>query len=358
MTVGSQDRRAKILEHVTGTGIVRSRDLADLFQVSEMTVRRDLDQLAEDRLVLRIRGGAARLDSAVGRRRGQELTIGMVFPSADHLYPSIAAAAEKEIGAVDARARLLFSNYDPVLERELVDDLVTSGVDGLILAPTTDEENPDWEQMAALGSLSIPVVLVERRFLPHWPIRSLPSVGTSFPAGLATAVRHLGELGHRRIAFFGHVRRMDLEWLRRQWADLVSGHGLDPDGSPWLVDRDFRRWRTSREPESVLDQVRRAGATALICRDDTVALTMAHHAHRLGMAIPDELSLIAYDDDVASMAEPPLTAVAPPKQEIGRLASRMLLDMVAGRTASTTTMHVELDPALVVRASTGPVPDR
>lgn len=354
--MGSRDRQARILEHLTGAGIVRSRDLADLFQVSEMTVRRDLDQLAAEQLVMRIRGGAARVESAVAGRRGKEVSVGMVFPNADHLYPAIAAAVEKDFATVDARTRLLFSHYDPEVERELVDGLVASGVDGLILAPTIDEENPDWEQLTWLAGLTVPVVLVERHFLPSWPVRALPSVGTSFPAGLATAVRHLTGHGHRRIAFFGHVTRMDLDLLRRQWSELVDGLGLDPEGSPWLVDRDFKRWRTSGEPEAVLEQVRSAGSTALICRHDTVALTMVHHAHRLGLRIPDELSLVAYDDDVASMSTPPLTAVAPPKQEIGRLASRMLLDMVAGRSAATT-MHLQLDPALVIRKSTGPAPD-
>ena len=355
--MGSRDRRARIVRQVQEAGVVRASDLAQDFQVSEMTVRRDLDQLAADQLVLRVRGGAARIGQpgAAELASGGATSIGIVFPNADHLYPSVAAAIETSLQDSSVTTNLLFSNYHADLERRLVDEMIMDGVDGLLYAPTIDEENPDRGHLEWLTNLSVPMVLVERRLAQQWPVRSIPSVRFSIRDGLAVAIRHLTSLGHGRVAFFGHVARMDRERLQRQWRELADGHGLDVSGSPFLVDRDFKNWKSDAEPERVLAQVRAAGATALICRHDPVALTMVHHARQSGLRIPEDLSVIAYDDDVAALCDPPLTAISPPKGELGRQASRMLLEMIQRRRSDVVgcTQHLELEPSLVVRTSTG-----
>lgn len=355
--MGSRDRRARILQRVDEAGVVRSAELAAAFQVSEMTVRRDLDHLAAENLVVRMRGGAARVSSAPNGRFGHAAdgaTIGIVFPDANHVYPAVVSAVEGVLKQARLSANLVFSHYDLAVERRIVDDLVDNGIDGLLFTPSLDEEQPDWEFLEWMSGLSIPLVLVERRLPDQWPVRSLPSVQASFTAGLATAVQHLCDLGHRRIAFFGHVARLDVSQLQQQWHALAEGYGLEVDSSPFLVDRAFKHWRSNAEPERVLDQVIDAGATALICRHDSVALTMAHHVRRRGMQIPADLSMVAYDDDVASMCDPPLTAISPPKAELGQLAARMLVDLVGGHRdgATTPTTHLELEPVLVVRDST------
>lgn len=361
--MGSRDRRARILQRVDESGVVRSAELATTFQVSEMTVRRDLDQLAADNLVVRVRGGAARAASAPSGRFGNAAagaTVGIVFPDANHVYPAVASAVEGVLTKARLNINLVFSDYDLAAERQIVDELVNDGIDGLLFTPSLNEEQPDWEFLEWLSEVPVPVVLVERRLPDHWPVRTLPSVQASFTAGLATVVQHLRGLGHRRVAFFGHVARLDVSQLQQQWHALAQGHGLDVDASPFLVDRDFKHWRSHAEPERILDQVLESGATALICRHDSVALTMAHHARRRGLQIPADLSVVAYDDDVASMSDPPLTAIAPPKGELGRLAAQMLVELIGGRRdgAVTPTAHLELEPTLVVRASTGAPPAR
>lgn len=334
--------------------MVRSAELAEAFQVSEMTVRRDLDHLAAEQLVVRMRGGAAKVTTGTLARPGDDATVGIVFPHTDHIYPAVVAAVEQVLKEAGLAANLVFSHYDSDLERRIVDDLVSDGVDGLLFAPTIDEEHPDWDFLSWMAGLSVPVVLVERRLPERWPVRALPSVLTSSTAGLSTALQHLTALGHRRVAFFGHVARLDVSRLQAQWRDLIDGYGLQADGSPYVVDRRFKDWHSDAEPERVIDQLRDSGATALICRHDSVALTMVHHARRRGLRIPDDLSVVAYDDDVASMCDPPLTAISPPKAEIGRAAARMLVEQLRGRRDGTVpvTAHLELEPGLVVREST------
>lgn len=133
----------------------------------------------------------------------------------------------------------------------------------------------------------------------------------SFTRGLTRAVAHLSELGHTRVAFFGHAARMNRAALQQMWSTIVDDFELNVASSPLIIDKDYWHWQSHLEPERALAQIRDAGATALICRDDPVTLTLVHHAQRLGWHIPDDLSVIAYDDEMAMMCNPPLTAISP-----------------------------------------------
>src|SRR5690606_3431557 len=138
---GTRDRRARIQRRVEEAGTVRVSELAEEFSVSEMTVRRDLDVLTRDGLVTRVRGGAM---LARGGRRGAKSarTVGIVLPVEDYVYRTILRAVNTTLTAAGARSRMQVSNYTPELERELVEGLLDGSVDGLLFAPTLDEEKP------------------------------------------------------------------------------------------------------------------------------------------------------------------------------------------------------------------------
>jgi DNA-binding LacI/PurR family transcriptional regulator len=256
------------------------------------------------------------------------LSIGVVLPTSDYIYRSILTGIDATLTRARATSTLLVSTYSSDLERQLVEELLSTGVDGLLFGPTIDEERPDHDFLGWLTSLSVPVTLIERRVPLTWPGPVVSSVCTSFPRGLALAVAHLVELGHRGVAFFGHGSRLNVEALQRKWDEIVSDFGLAPAVSPLLIDRNYSHWQSSLEPERVLKRIRDTGATALICRDDAVTLTMAHCARRLGVRIPEDLSLLTYDNEFATMCDPPLTAISPSKEMLGARASKVLLEHI------------------------------
>ncbi|MGD7707263.1 LacI family DNA-binding transcriptional regulator [Microlunatus sp. Y2014] len=357
--MSTRDRRSRVLRLIDDDGSVTVADLARRFAVSEMTVRRDLEQLAAEGLAVRVRGGATRPSAApdMGRIAARaDLTIGVVVPTTDYVYRPLLSGIDRTLRHAGAASTLRVSRYETDRERTLVDELISSGVDGLLFGPTIDADDLDPGQLDWLSSIDTPTVLLERSLPVTWPGRSLSSIRTSFPRGLTLAMEHLVELGHTGIAFFGHARRMDLVSVNALWAELLARFGLDATHCPLGVDRNFQRWQSDVEAERVLTRVRDAGATALVCRDDTVALTMAHCAQRLGIAVPEDLSLIAYDDELATMGQPPLTAISTPKAALGERATNLLLEHVHDTAYGHTShrVHIELDPRLVVRGSTAP----
>jgi DNA-binding LacI/PurR family transcriptional regulator len=123
----------------------------------------------------------------------------------------------------------------------------------------------------------------------------------------------------------------------------------------------------------VLDACAAAEATALLVHSDREAISLVEQAQERGMRVPADLAVIAYDDEVAALADPPLTAVRPPRAAIGASAVELLTRRLgitradgdstrdgvgAGSdpaTGADRPVHrVELSPHLIVRASTAP----
>jgi len=82
------------------------------------------------------------------------------------------------------------------------------------------------------------------------------------------------------------------------------------------------------------------------------AIQVVQRLAELGVRVPEDLALIAYDDEVAALADTPLTAVAPPKREVGRHATELLVERLS-QGADAPRQHLTLLPRLRVRDSCG-----
>ncbi|MGW7515389.1 LacI family DNA-binding transcriptional regulator [Streptomyces sp. NPDC054796] len=183
--------------------------------------------------------------------------------------------------------------------------------------------------------------------------RAAATVNLAIADGMRATVAHLTALGHRRIA---HLAAAVDSWTfgvrARALAEaLGEGHG---DGAPVLV-------RTRPTGLSVTDGLaaatealaREPRPTALICDDDLVAAGACKAARRLGLRVPEDVSVTGFDDlALATAVEPELTTVRLPAQEMGAAGMRALLAVLEGRPADTAVLPV----ALIPRGSTGPAP--
>lgn len=106
----------------------------------------------------------------------------------------------------------------------------------------------------------------------------------------------------------------------------------------------------------MLDDVRRLGCTALLVHSDPQAVLLQQYAADRGWRVPRELTIVAYDDEIAEGAEPPLTALRPAKEHVGRRAVETMAARLA-EGAERPTERVQIVPELRVRASTMSDPD-
>ncbi|ROR97002.1 LacI family transcriptional regulator [Salana multivorans] len=208
----------------------------------------------------------------------------------------------------------------------------------------------DGRQREQLASRGIPYVVVDTQGeIP----RGVHTVGSNNWNGGLIATRHLIALGHRRIGVVAGPR--DILCSRARVDGYRSAHDeagiqLDPAIARW---GNFRSEAGYEHGGALLDLPERP--TAIFAGSDLQALGVVRAAQERGLRIPEDLSLVGYDNlPITEWLNPPLTTVTQPLQEMAGLATRLVLELAQGETPSST--HVELGTELVVRGSTGPVP--
>jgi DNA-binding LacI/PurR family transcriptional regulator len=347
-------RRERLMSELRRHGSVRAAALAALLGVSDITVRRDITALAAQHRLVKVHGGAVlptAADPPVARRRAAQprRTLAMVVPSLDFYWPSVIAGARSAAAALGADIHLRGSRYDADEDRRQITRLVDEGrAEALLLAPDLDggPELADW--IAALG---VPTVLVERR-PPRWTPHPLEWVCTDHALGLEQAVRHLHQHGHRRIGLVVCREGPTAAHLADAWPRICTRLGLPADPA---IHESLRPTAPGHRDliADLLDRCRRTATTALIVHSDPDAITLAQFCAELGVSVPGDLALVSYDDEVAHLGEPALTAIRPPKRHVGRLAVETAMSrLIEG--PRRPPQGILVTPALTVRASSIP----
>ncbi|SEG93453.1 DNA-binding transcriptional regulator, LacI/PurR family [Nonomuraea solani] len=334
-----QQRHRLILRRLRDRGSARLADLARELGVSAVTLRRDVEHLAGQGLLTRVHGGITLPGG--GAAAVTSPTIGMVVPTAHYYYPAVIKGAQEQAARLGARLVLGISHYADAEDRAQVRQLVADGIDGLLLTPS---RHPDGSHDAWLAGLRVPTVLVERR-AEAGPAATLDAVASDHAHGAYLAVRHLAELGHRRLALAAFPSPTAPR-IRAGLPVAAAALGLEPPVEI-VIDRE----RPEELVAGVLRLVRDGGVTGLLVHNDEDALFLVRRLIAAGVELPGDLSLIAYDDEVAAFCVPSLTAVAPPKEEVGRCAVDLLVARIS-QGAGAVGRHVALLPELRVREST------
>ena len=352
------ERRARVLELLRRQGTMRASELAAELDVSTITVRRDIALLAAEGLVRRLRGGATLhgvepdLAAAPAPGTEQALTFGMVVPSLDYYWPDVVRGAQAAAAAASVRIVLRGATYEARDERRQLARLVESaGVDGLLVAPTTTGAEGE-DLVRWLQSLDVPVVLVERAATVGPYQEAMESVVSDHALGASTAVRHLAALGHRRVGVTTTLHSPTSPHVRTGWRQACEELGLLLDGTPDVrtVDRRDPSWPAALD--ALLDQCLASGTTALLVHADLEAISLVERCQERGIQIPGDLAVVTYDDEVASLCDPPLTAVRPPKTAIGRAAVALLAARLRDEDPERPVHRIVVGPQLVVRSST------
>ena len=225
--------------------------------------------------------------------------------------------------------------------RQWVNELDRVGRVGLIMVTSRLSS----EQHKRLQEAALPLVLID----PINPVDpSLPSVGATNWQGGMSAVQHLLELGHRRIAMIRGYQCLVDDARYHGYVAALSGCGIAVDER--LISRgDFRFQPTVTVAEEILRLPSRP--TAVFAANDLEALGVMEAARRIGLCVPNDLSVVGFDDSMyASASSPPLTTVRQPFVQMGEVAYQLLADQMEGRDPAS--VRVELAATLVTRDST------
>lgn len=356
------ERHERILSMLGERGSVETLDLARVLEASVITIRRDLAELESIRCLRRVHGGAVPFDDGTGEAalppatttlRGR--TFGIIVPAIAQYYSPVVTAVRHGARRLGMRGVLSVSNYKERDELEQFQRMAELEVSAVIVTPTTYafEDTPI---LAAIREAPMPVVLLERGYTHGENAHLSDSVRTDHEAGTAAAVRHLVATGRKRLGLVA-LSESTGPRMRRSFASECARLGVD--GVDLLTEpgaEAIQGWQSDSsdsEVSTILDCIRELGLDGTIVNPDNRAIALTRVAQASGTRVPDDLAIVAYDDDVASMSEVPLTAISPPKDELGRIAfelcARRMLEGVG-----SSRQHITVLPELRVRDSTGP----
>lgn len=351
------ERRAHIVSALRTEGAVRISQLTEDLGVATVTLRRDLAQLEKEGVLRRVHGGAVPGEAAPARSArdsdGADTAVGSIavlVPSLAYYWPGVVRGMEDAAGRLGYKMLLRGASYELQDERPVLERLVTGGdVRGLIVAPNTDTAHAR-DVMAWLADCPVPSVLVERDAVLEPGGTPMESVTTDHALGALLAARHLATLGHRKVGLILSRHSPTSRKIARGWQTACEELELTPADhfEQTLPDRtspDF-----SAVVNATLDSALATGVTALLVHSDPEAMAFVDLALTRGISVPDDLSIIAYDDEVAQLFTPALTAVSPPRASVGEAAVELLARRIA--EPDRPVHRVQLSPRLNIRAST------
>ncbi|MGH3347317.1 MAG: LacI family DNA-binding transcriptional regulator [Nocardioides sp.] len=282
---------------------------------------------------------------ARGLKDQRSMTVGMLVPDLGNpLFPPIARGIEDGLRERGYAMILGSTDQDLGREQKLLDVFRERRVDGLVLT-TALRSYPLLDQLV---ESRLPVVLVNRTVDEG----RLSMVSGDDHQGIGLAVKHLVELGHRRIAFVGGALSASTGFNRYQYfLAWMQSLGLTVD-QDLLV---FAPWFTKDDGATATEELIGRGAefTAVVAASDMIALGVYRALRAHGRTVPDDVSVVGYNgsrwcDEFA----PPLTSIHVPKYDIGRQAAALLLERLDH--PGTTPTNVLLPTSLQVRSSTAP----
>jgi DNA-binding LacI/PurR family transcriptional regulator len=236
-----------------------------------------------------------------------------------------------------------------VHEDDYTQMLLERGVSGIIyISGLHADSTASPERYAQLRRRGLPIVLVN-----GW-IEGVdaPFISNDDVASMELAVSHLVALGHTRIGLaLGPQRFVPVVRKVTGFRDAMRRHLGVEQVEPWVECSLFSVEGGAAAAERLVT----AGATAVICGSDLMALGAVRAVRSRGLRVPDDVSVVGYDDSIlVAFTDPPLTTVRQSVASMGAAAVRALLDEIAGTPAPRA--EYVFRPELVVRASTGSAP--
>ncbi len=284
------------------------------------------------------------LPQSMGRnvKRNESRTILVIVPDiCDPFFSEIIRGIE--VTAAENGYLVLIGDcaHQNQQEKTFIDLIITKQIDGMLLLGSRLPFDASIEEQR-----NLPPMVMANEFAPEL---ELPTVHIDNLTAAFNAVNYLREQGHHYIGCIAGPEEMPLCHYRLQGyvqALRRSGITVDPH---YIARGDFTYAAGASALEQLLSLPK--PPTAVFCHSDVMALGALSYAKRRGLKVPNDLSIIGFDNiSLAEFCDPPLTTVAQPRFDIGREAMLLLLEQLQGHTVSSGSRL--LDCELVIRGST------
>ncbi|HEX7065853.1 MAG TPA: GntR family transcriptional regulator [Bacillales bacterium] len=329
-------------------------ELMKQFGVSRHTVRQAVGDLVKEGWLYRVQGGGTYCADRLSTfNTSHEKTIGVITTYiSDYIFPSIIRGIESYLSEKDYSVLLASTNNNIDQERKSLKNILTKNLDGLIVEPTKSAfHNPNLNYYLNLERNKIPYVMINASYTELVS----PNITVDDEKGGFLATEHLIDSGHQQI--LGLFKTDDIQGVNRMKGYIRAhrSNGMIP--APEMI----ATFNTEDKGEPLKAKVKemllkhpKAQPDAIFCYNDEIALSILNVIRELGLRVPEDLSIVGYDDSqLAEASEVKLTTVKHPKTEMGEAAARTIINLLEQKRSSQTE-SLMFEPELVIRNSTMP----
>jgi len=344
-------------QYETGDKLLSEQELAEKYNVSRITSKKALDDLVSEGLIYRVRGSGSYVadKKSPSSRKPSIDMIAVILPfnPAAGGGMSILQGAEEAANKHGYYISLHNSNGSRTKEREILLKLTKDSMKGIIYYPYYTAENFDLINMLVCDKY--PIVMIDKYI---YDIELDCVVSDNF-RGSYDLTQYLIKLGHRNIAFFcddyiderSSLRERYLGYSRALYDNNIK---LNIENVVYeaVPDRPVSEKENIEFHARLLERMRTGSTpvTAIEAASDITAIEMLNAAAQLGIKVPDDITIVGYDDqNIASMAYPPLTTVRQDFKGMGMQAAQLLLERI--KDPNKKSSMVRLPVELVARQS-------
>ncbi|MCK6262959.1 substrate-binding domain-containing protein [Vibrio sp. ZSDE26] len=262
----------------------------------------------------------------------RNMTIGIISPAFDSPFISqILGGVSSEAAHTSYRLELEASNWDPNREKKLIKQLIEQKVDGIILLVPTIEI----KQIEKLVG-DTPVLFIARDGNGIYP-----SLLIDNQMGGYIATNHLIQLGHTDIVFVtGTMGSLDGAERFVGYKQSLENAGIEFN-SNLVIDGAYESQKAFDSMSELIEQG--ASFSAVFCANDTSAYGVIQALHQKGIKVPEDVSVIGFDDlSTSQFFIPRLTTIKQPLQCLGQISIKYMLDLISSNTPEYTVPPVTL----------------
>ena len=334
-----------------GERFASEHELSAEYGVSRHTVRKALAILEEEGFIYAVHGkGTFCTGLRQQARDSHNIAVVMTYLS-DYIFPRVIEGIDKVLTGEGYSIILKNTRNSSSAEGRCLEELLDKDIDGLIIEPSKSDlfskNIPLFEQLQAQG---VPCVMIQGK---PAQLEDIPSVVMDDAEGGYLLTRHLIEKGRKRI--LGIFKADDSQGRERHkgYVRALQEGGLlyDPELVIWFHTED-----RAVKPFAVLRRMCERGGNfdAAVCYNDQIAVRVIQNLKDMGKRVPEDVAVTGYDNSfLADGFETGLTTVAHPQEELGEDAARLLLRLIHGEDIAEEEKHILIEPALVVRGSSG-----
>jgi DNA-binding LacI/PurR family transcriptional regulator len=331
------------------------RDIAKIAGVSSATVSRVINgsNLVRPGTAERVRRVIDELKfipngSATTLKYGRSSTYGLIIPDITNpFFPEFIRSFEGILAQKSQDMLMATTGSHPSRMQQTIHRMLVRQVDGVALLASEIETGP----IEALMHNRVPLVTMDRRLVG----KGLSDVSVHNPSGMNQAVQYLHELKHRKIAFIGgSVGPTISDHRLRAFMQAMEIVGLKVDPN-FLRTGNYRISGGEAAMVGLLEVKDRP--TAVMTANDLTAIGALRVIHKQGLSVPEDISVIGFDDiELSDIVYPPLTTLRLPREELAELFVEALESFA--RDPHSIGKQYKVKTSLVIRSSTGPVKKR